>query len=126
MGGTSCIDCGMECLSLEPGVRTEYYMVCDDIWAAAGMGHDDGYLCIGCIEHRLGRPLHRADFTHAHINDPSISDDLIAWSWRTDRLRSRLTAPAPAAPMTTFEFGALLGEIINLDALAVDAEEYPR
>lgn len=84
-----CFDCGAETLSDEPGVPTEYYTVHDAVWAAAGMG--DGYLCIGCLERRLGRTLHRADFTSAPVNDPADIDPRYCWSWRSARLIDRLT-----------------------------------
>jgi len=41
-------------------------MVKDEVWKQAGLG--EGYLCIGCIEKRLGRQLNKADFTDAPIN----------------------------------------------------------
>ena len=71
--------------------RWEHYMVTAEVWAAAGMpaptvrcyGESDGdFLCIGCLEGRLGRTLTRRDFTAAPINDPS--------PWHTPRLRDRL------------------------------------
>jgi hypothetical protein len=68
-------------------------MVKDDVWAAAGMppydetqepGERGGYLCIGCLEARLGRTITRADFMHP--GDPGDLD--------TPRLRNRLGAEA--------------------------------
>jgi hypothetical protein len=44
----------------------EYYMVHKQIWTTFGVG--DGYLCIGCLEQRLGRKLNRGDFTDAPCN----------------------------------------------------------
>src|SRR5262245_59749408 len=40
----------------------EVYMVHDHLWEAAGMAPDGGFLCIGCLETRLGRRLAPADF----------------------------------------------------------------
>jgi hypothetical protein len=37
-------------------------MVKDEIWAQAGMENYGGYLCIGCLEQRLGRQLCTDDF----------------------------------------------------------------
>lgn len=51
-------------------------MVRDRVWARAGAGR--GYLCIGCLERRLGRPLTCRDFTDAPINGPD--------PWDTERL----------------------------------------
>jgi hypothetical protein len=80
--GAPCVDCGADTLSLEPDELTEWYMVHDAVWKAAGA--PDGYLCIGCLETRLGRTLSASDFTAAPVNDP--------WSSRSDRLVDRLTA----------------------------------
>ncbi len=59
-------------------------MVHDEAWAAAGLG--DGFICVGCLERRLGRELTQDDFTTAPIND--LPD-----SWNTDRLNASLTPP---------------------------------
>jgi hypothetical protein len=78
-------------------------MVHDQVWAKAGMtkGERGGYLCIGCLEKRLGRRLTPKDFTDVRINNPLLRS-------KTPRLRSRLTqnhpgqttqtAPKPAQP----------------------------
>jgi hypothetical protein len=65
-------------------------MVTKAVWAAAGMppatikcyNETDGdFLCIGCIEKRLGRPLTAADFADVPLNEPS--------PWDTPRLAAR-------------------------------------
>lgn len=83
-----CADCGMDTApctgkrGCRHKGRWEYYAVHDAIWAEAGVG--DGYLCIGCLESRLGRTLTPADFkTEALISDPYDP-------WHTPRLASRL------------------------------------
>lgn len=53
-----CVDCGAEVIA-DTG-QVENYIVHDAVWAAAGM--DSGYLCLACLEHRLGRLLTGADF----------------------------------------------------------------
>lgn len=67
-------------------------MVTAEVWKAAGMpaptlrryNETDGdFLCIGCLEGRLGRELTAADFTDAPINEPS--------PWDTPRLQDRKT-----------------------------------
>jgi hypothetical protein len=88
-----CHDCGTDTLSLEPGVETEFYMVHKHVWKAARGPR--GYLCIGCIEARLGRQLHRGDFTTAPLNDLNYYRPEKAWWYRSPRLLDRLTAPAP-------------------------------
>jgi hypothetical protein len=73
-------------------------MVTAEVWAAAGMpaptirkfNESDGdFLCIGCLEKRLGRMLKSADFSRFPINDPS--------PWDTPRLASRKAGKAAVA-----------------------------
>jgi hypothetical protein len=87
-----CHDCGTETLPVDWGYRAEWYMVKDEIWDAVGPG--EGFLCIGCMEGRMGRRLNADDFIDAPVNDLSIADtQRFAWSYRTPRLRSRLANP---------------------------------
>jgi hypothetical protein len=90
-----CTDCGVDTAPCtgERGCRhagrLEYYMVTEKIWALSGM--TDGFLCIGCLERRIGRPLCRLDFTGAPINDPGHP-------WDTPRLaEAKLRDPACVA-----------------------------
>jgi hypothetical protein len=87
----SCADCGVDTAPDDDrryrGARhSEYYMVSDSVWQAAGMPAEDGwhFLCIGCLEQRLGRTLTRRDFTDVPINRPD--------RWNTPRLNARLAA----------------------------------
>jgi hypothetical protein len=94
-----CHDCGVDTaptsgkrgaiLKRDLG-KWEWYTVRNDVWAAAGMppydetrpeGERGGYLCIGCLENRLGRQIRRADFQHP--GEPNDADSA--------RLRDRLT-----------------------------------
>ena len=52
----SCKGCG-EC------TKGEYYMVKDDLWTFGR-----GFLCVGCLEVRLGRRLEPNDFTDVPVN----------------------------------------------------------
>jgi hypothetical protein len=54
-------------------------MVHDALWQKAKMR--TGFLCIGCLERRLGSMLTVNDFTTAPINNPDL--------WDTERLASR-------------------------------------
>jgi hypothetical protein len=81
----------MECLSAEPGVPTEYYMIKDSLWRKVGMKPNGGCLCVGCIESRLGRKLKAKDFTSVMMNDIGIFRVDYSWSWRSDRLINRMT-----------------------------------
>lgn len=100
---TPCMDCGTDttpCSSItmcrgkrgcrhNGGRRWEWYMVRRRIWAQATGGDDTpGYLCIGCLEKRLGRPLNAGDFTAAPVNQPGHSP------WVSPRLRAARTRPA--------------------------------
>jgi hypothetical protein len=101
MTGTRCYDCRVDILPTGTGPGAEYYMVHDRLWQAAitaGLipGLDQlgpppiDYLCIGCLEARLGRRLVADDFPAYPVNDPTIAYNDKAWSWRTPRLQNRL------------------------------------
>jgi hypothetical protein len=55
-----CIDC-----SVNTHFIREYYMVQFDLWYSVA---NEGMLCIGCLEDRLGRNLTPEDFIDAPIN----------------------------------------------------------
>jgi hypothetical protein len=90
-----CCDCGIDTLATD-----EWYMVNDDVWNEAWAGRRrsqyvipgsggliDEFLCIGCLEKRIGRTLCRADFIDVPINDPDrfpLSDRFL------DRLGGKL------------------------------------
>jgi hypothetical protein len=84
-----CIDCGIDTCpcSGKHGYRHvgrwEHYMVKDALWKRAGLTPDAGYLCIGCLEARLGRELRPSDFKDVILNRPGNP-------WHTPRLASRL------------------------------------
>jgi hypothetical protein len=62
-GVICCIDCGFHCVDCDKDtLGGEYYMVSDELWAAAGMGRE-GMLCLACLERRIGRELAIDDFT---------------------------------------------------------------
>ena len=81
-----CCDCGIDTIATD-----EWYMVNDEVWEQAwagrrrsqdvipgGGGLIDEFLCIGCLEKRIGRTLCRTDFTDAPINRfPNNSDRLL-------------------------------------------------
>ena len=67
-----CLDCGVDTLA-----NGEWYMLRDDVWLEANPV-DDGKLCVGCVEERLGRKLGRENFTDAPINSSGWSPRLRA------------------------------------------------
>ena len=83
-----CADCSVETYSIGQG-----YMVEHSIAAQAGIGRHDGYLCIGCLERRLGRKLTHDDFMDVPINTmtefyrPGRTTLQI---FRSERLRDRM------------------------------------
>lgn len=73
-----CKDCGICTLCI-----SEYYMVTDEVWEAAGL--DKGMVCIACLEARIGKTLTATDFTDCPLNIDS------GWA-RSDKLASRLAS----------------------------------
>lgn len=66
---TNCVDCRV-CVVADTG-DVENFMVRDDIWPAV-----DGFLCVACLESRLGRPLTGADLDLSlPINYPGVQRD---------------------------------------------------
>jgi hypothetical protein len=80
--GAKCADCETDTLEID-----EFYGVTNEVWAAAWtkqpppptlapLGFELAYvgplfLCVGCLEQRLGRALNRADFVDCLGNDPN-------------------------------------------------------
>lgn len=58
-----CLDCGVSTFAIN-----EYYMVIHPVWEETGLGRNDGMLCIGCLETRLGRTLKQNDFLDCLLN----------------------------------------------------------
>jgi hypothetical protein len=85
-----CADCGVELLpDTPPGSRDwQRYMVHDQVWADAGIDTHSGWLCVPCLEARLGRPLTGQDLiADLPVNCPDRDDD-------TPRLGQRKTGHA--------------------------------
>jgi hypothetical protein len=76
-----CMDCGIDTNEIR-----EYFMVEDHLWKQ-NVPEYHGFLCIGCLESRIGRKLDKNDFpAHLPINDPDGF-----FFPHSDRLRTRLT-----------------------------------
>lgn len=80
--GMFCADCGLDTYSSS---LQEYYMVKDIVWNRAKLT-SDGFLCIGCLENRLGRKLNSKDFKRCRLNNYIKSGTYPA----SDRLRDRI------------------------------------
>jgi hypothetical protein len=117
-----CKDCGMDTTPRKrPG---EYYMIHDALWFAAGMTHHpDGedaqfkeYLCIGCLEKRLGRELTGVDFTVAPVNNVS--------EYVTPRMLDRLNRVTPEQRLERASLAVEMAVDVRDDAIhdLIDAE----
>jgi hypothetical protein len=95
----ACLDCGVD-----TGRINEYYMVTDEAWLSANP-LEDGMLCIGCLEGRLGRRLTPEDFTRCPLN---TNHTISRGHPKSERLLERLGAGA-AAPT---EWPALVRHLI--------------
>jgi hypothetical protein len=85
----TCTDCAVDTYA-----NREYYMLRNDVWAATGH-KQQGYLCIGCVEQRLGRMLTRDDFADVLLNDLSHR------CRRSERLTNRLLTIQAQPPLFT-------------------------
>jgi hypothetical protein len=93
--GGRCCDCGIDTLA-----SNEWYVVKDDVWDQAWVGRCrsqyvipgsggliDEFLCIGCLEQRIGRTLCHTDFTDAPINNPNRYPNKVHSERLLDRFR---------------------------------------
>lgn len=70
-----CVDCGVHVRTIK-----EYaYAVTREVWLASGLSRTGGFLCVVCLERRLGRQL---------VNDDFARDDSV--NRRTDHQSLRL------------------------------------
>ena len=58
-----CLDCKVDTMHIG-----EWYMVLPEVWEQAGLKYKDGYLCIGCLEERIGYVLCPEDFEDYPVN----------------------------------------------------------
>lgn len=77
----NCMVCKKDVVEIK-----EYaYMVQDDVWMAVAARNPKGYLCISCLEKRLGRKLTADDFKAQAINHPLFNPEQ-----KSDLLKSRV------------------------------------
>lgn len=72
-----CLDC-----KVDTGKAHEHYFINTDTWLSV-VDSPIGMLCVGCLEHRLGRELNSSDFPDVTINNPKFEP-------KSQRLMSRL------------------------------------
>jgi hypothetical protein len=59
-GPLLCRDCGVDTYG---AIDREWYHVHNEAWESAGLAvNGSGFLCIGCLESRMGRKLVPSDF----------------------------------------------------------------
>jgi hypothetical protein len=64
-----CGDCGICTATIG-----EFYMVCESIWQTAMLrGGTCQFLCIDCLERRIGRRLRGRDFTDCALNFQNLA-----------------------------------------------------
>jgi hypothetical protein len=121
----------------DPQGRWEYYLVRDEVWAAASGPAITGpvtgphasaahWLCIGCLEARLGRRLEPGDFTSRGWRAFWRLVPRVAWSPRLlDRVYGD-AAPAPAGlrEASPEEFAAALRQALDSSPYAPFATSY--
>jgi hypothetical protein len=90
-GAAWCFECGVD---IEE-IGEFSYMVHRDVWLAAAPWNTDGgmfdFLCIGCLEARLGRQLMADDFP----DDVPMNFD--SRDWRSERLQARTNGGVAAS-----------------------------
>jgi hypothetical protein len=75
---------GPDHLEMTSDEHSEVYTVRAAVWKAAGMEPDDGCLCVGCLEKRIGRKLRPRDFDRNHpFNHERLPCTERLWSRRT-------------------------------------------
>lgn len=63
-GRFPCLDCSVNTLALK-----EYYMVHPQLWERVVPNSDEeAFLCVGCMENRIGRKLVSTDFPDVPVN----------------------------------------------------------
>lgn len=103
-----CAGCGGD-------TSDEGYMVHDDVWAQAGF--ESGWVCVGCMEGRLDRPLISTDFKA----DLPMNTDY--YTRRSARLRDRLgdlLVKPDTGPKITYD-----APVASIDLRAFDDDGNP-
>lgn len=85
-----CHDCGIPVAPIDylgrPLLgRWHWFMVHADVWAASGLSPHGGYLCVPCLELRIGRVLAGLDFTDWPVNEPDDLDTPYLWALKAAR-----------------------------------------
>ena len=83
-------------MSFGSGWQSDWFMVKDSVWRQTQRDDPCRFLCVGCMEHRIGRKLSAADFRRtAKVNFTGEKSALL-------RRRMRGLKPAQRLVETTF------------------------
>ena|ERR1044072_6797314 len=101
-----CKDCRVDTRAIG-----HYYMVEYGVWEAAHAADEDreGYLCVPCLETRLGRTLNADDFSLCPLNAIIISEQWNEDSYYGEVLRDRIMTG-----MTPEWMSGFMSELVNL------------
>jgi hypothetical protein len=91
LGEPLCQDCGVNTLG------DETYWLFGSVWIEA---KGDSFLCVGCIEKRLGRELRPNDFDC--ISKDAVAVNYDPWFPRSERLKARMGFPNDCEKCTAF------------------------
>jgi hypothetical protein len=83
-----CQDCGVNTLG------DETFWVWESVWEEA---KGDNFLCVGCLEKRIGRELEPNDFNCISSDGVSVNYD--PWIPRSERLKQRMGFPVDVERM---------------------------
>jgi hypothetical protein len=122
----------------EPGSKgvagkCEWYSVWDYLWQEAGMQLENemlwssGFLCIGCLEKRLGRELTAEDFVDAPINHQHDLDTPRLASRKNQHKKTPIITAEPKYPvkkLTWWIIRAIDAGIISVDPSYIDEEDF--
>lgn len=86
----------MPCMDCNTNTKLEYFMVNFDLWEKTlKLDPNAGFLCVGCMEERLGRVLNESDFLDCPLNKITLQSRRGWHGLITKRLLNRMQRPKP-------------------------------
>jgi len=105
-----CMDCKIDTRSIG-----EYFMINKDLWTFG-----KGFLCIGCLENRLGRKLEPKDFLLCPLNLSLLE----FWDFASQRLLDRLGRFSTKFLREKGIVGDKLGEVLSIIQFSKSRKEF--